>query len=180
MDSIISKASNYAVQAHKNQRRKYSNQPYWHHLANVAELVQIVEHDDEMIAAAWLHDTVEDTDVTVADIDINFGADVATLVQWLTIPTKLADGNRTKRKEIDRLYIEKAPDRAKTIKLADLIDNTESIVDNDADFAKVYLQEKALMLPCLLGGSGRLMFVAELTLKMGLRKLANKGSTQWR
>lgn len=172
MGSLVLEAEKFAKYAHANQMRKYTGEPYWYHCASVATLVECVEHDDVMLAAAWLHDVVEDTEYTHADIDMRFGAEVSRLVQWLTIPTTMKDGNRETRKRLDREYIEKAPDRAKTIKLADLIDNTPSIVDHDPDFAAIYLKEKALLLSCLLGGSPNLMFMAQSHLRVALRKLS--------
>jgi (p)ppGpp synthase/HD superfamily hydrolase len=53
------KAAQFAKLAHKNQRRKYTDEPYSEHCRRVAEIVASVTDDFEMIAAAWLHDTVE-------------------------------------------------------------------------------------------------------------------------
>ena len=68
---IIKRASLYATQAHQriDHRRKYSNQSYDVHLRSVAEIVASVTSDAEMIAAAWLHDTVEDTPATFHDTE---------------------------------------------------------------------------------------------------------------
>lgn len=119
-----------------------------------------------MLSAAWLHDTVEDCGVSDADIDIHFGPEVSRLVWWLTAPSKLSDGNRATRKRKDAEFLEGASDAAKTIKLADLIDNSFSIVPLDPGFAKIYIEEKADLLPRLLGGDPRLMFMAQQVLTM--------------
>jgi len=105
-----------------------------------------------MICAAWLHDVVEDTPVTLLEIESRFGQDVASLVSDLTDVSTKEMGTRKVRKEIDRQHISKASPRAKTIKLADLIHNTESIVANDPGFAKVYLAEKRLLMEVLREG----------------------------
>jgi hypothetical protein len=62
------------------------------------------------------------------------------------------DGNRAKRKAIDRLWIGSASSNSKTIKLADLISNSKSILEHDKDFAKVYIKEKELLLEVLTEG----------------------------
>ena len=66
MSDLVKRASEYATSAHQriNHRRKYNKQPYHVHLEAVAGLVASVCDDQEMIAAAWLHDTVEDTPAT--------------------------------------------------------------------------------------------------------------------
>ena len=67
-----------------------------------------------MLAAALLHDTVEDTGTPLKDIEAEFGPDVASLVEQLTDVSKPEDGDRKTRKEIDRQHIAKASVRAKT------------------------------------------------------------------
>lgn len=159
---IIEKALIFAVNAHNavGQRRKYTNEPYFLHSVAVARIVSKVPHTDEMLAAALLHDTVEDTNVTLIDIERNFGNKVASLVECLTDVSKLEDGNRKIRKAIDREHTARASAQAKTIKLADLIENTHSIVAHDSDFAKVYLAEKALLLEVLRDGDATLWAMA--------------------
>ena len=153
------KAEAVAADAHgkKGQVRKYTGEPYIEHPRAVVALVRSVPHDEAMLAAAWLHDTVEDTDLTVADIERMFGTDVATLVDSVTDISRPSDGNRKVRKAIDRDHLAGASPRAKTIKLADLIDNSRSIVERDPDFAKVYLAEKRELLAVLTDGDETLL-----------------------
>jgi hypothetical protein len=154
MSDLVERASDYATRAHQriDQRRKYSKQPYHVHLQAVARLVASVSDDQETIAAAWLHDTVEDTPATLEDIEEQFGHSVAELVEELTDVSKPSDGNRAKRKAIDRNYIAQASSRAKTVKLADLIDNCRDITKHDRRFAKVYLVEMGALLEVLGDG----------------------------
>ena len=154
MSELVERASDYATRAHQriDQRRKYSKQPYHVHLQAVARLVASVSDDEEAIAAAWLHDTVEDTPATLEDIEENFGQSVAELVEELTDVSKPSDGNRAKRKAIDRSYIAQASPRAKTVKLADLIDNCRDITRHDKRFARVYLVEMGALLEVLGDG----------------------------
>lgn len=152
------KALRFCIAAHGDQKRKYTNEPYWHHPVSVATiLIETCVFNIDMVCAAILHDTVEDTETTHADIEDGFGSEVANLVHWLTDVSRPNDGNREYRKKLDRLHLSKAPAEAQTIKLADLIDNSESIVKHDPRFAKVYMKEKALLLDVLDKGSPVLM-----------------------
>lgn len=158
MDELIKKAKNYARVAHEeiDQRRKYTNEPYIVHPAAVAKLVSMVTDDVEMICAAWLHDVVEDTNRTLADIEHKFGSGISELVENLTDVSKPEDGNRKKRKEIDLKHTNQASARAKTVKLADFIDNSKTITRYDPGFAKVYMAEKRRLLKVLKEGDSRL------------------------
>ena len=143
MSDLVRRASEYATRAHQriDHRRKYNKQPYHVHLEAVARMVATVTDDQEVIAAAWLHDTVEDTPATLDDIEAEFGKPVAELVEELTDVSKPGDGNRVVRKEIDRNHTSQASGRAKTVKLADLIDNCRDITKHDPRFARIYLGE---------------------------------------
>ncbi|MCP4333682.1 MAG: bifunctional (p)ppGpp synthetase/guanosine-3',5'-bis(diphosphate) 3'-pyrophosphohydrolase [Gammaproteobacteria bacterium] len=179
MNDLIERARLFATSAHKriDQRRKYSNQPYQVHLQAVAELVASISDDPEMIAAAWLHDTVEDTPATLDDISENFGIAVAYLVENLTDVSKPSDGNRALRKTIDRDHLARASARAMTVKLADLIDNCSDITRHDERFARVYLQEMGALLEVLGDGDQRLYNQARRLHVKSLEKLGLGEST---
>jgi GTP diphosphokinase / guanosine-3',5'-bis(diphosphate) 3'-diphosphatase len=142
----------FAKEAHKNQLRKYTGNPYADHLAEVAGIAacayQFVIHVrlEDFIATCWLHDSVEDTNVTIPDIFYRFGPVVATGVSWLS---DLEKGNRAERKRASRERLSRAPGWVQTIKCADLISNTSSIVAHDPKFAVTYLEEKRLLLDVL-------------------------------
>ena len=153
------KALTFATAAHAavGQLRKYTNEPYVVHPIEVAGIVSKVPGaTDEMIAAAYLHDVVEDTGVTIELIRKEFGDEVAELVGWLTDVSRPDHGNRAQRKAVDRAHTAGAPAAAQTIKLADLISNTRSIVEHDEKFAKTYLAEKRLLLEVLKHGDAEL------------------------
>lgn len=152
----------FAAMAHGRigQVRKYTGEPYITHPAAVSELVRGIPHSAEMLAAAWLHDTVEDAGVSLDEIRNLFGSKVESLVEMLTDVSKPTDGNRQARKAIDREHTAKASPEAKTIKLADLIDNSRSIIERDPEFAKVYLHEKRLLLEVLREGDKTLWNMA--------------------
>jgi (p)ppGpp synthase/HD superfamily hydrolase len=152
---LVSKAQVFAIAAHSavKQVRKYTGEPYFVHPAEVAKIVAGVPGSTPaMVAAAWLHDTVEDTGITMHDIHVHFGDEVASLVGWLTDVSKPEDGNRAQRKAIDREHTAAAPAEAQTVKLADLISNSKSIMRHDPAFAKTYLEEKRLMLAVMTKG----------------------------
>ena len=158
--NLVHKAQVFAIAAHSavRQKRKYTGEPYFVHPAEVARIVaEVPGSTAEMVAAAWLHDTVEDTGVTATDIHMNFGPEVAVLVSWLTDVSKPEDGNRAVRKAIDRSHSAAAPAEAQTVKLADLISNSRSIVQHDPAFAKTYLEEKRLLLAVMTKGDATLM-----------------------
>tara|TARA_B100000131_G_scaffold27433_1_gene26041 strand:- start:6606 stop:7106 length:501 start_codon:yes stop_codon:yes gene_type:complete len=156
MNPVVKKALEFATEAHSSQKRKYTGEPYIVHPVEVMSIVKTVEHDDEMLAAALLHDVVEDTPTSITDIRQHFGDDIASLVDDLTDVSKPEDGNRKTRKALDRAHTAKASARAQTIKLADLISNSSDILENDPRFAKVYLAEKELLLEVLTKGNKEL------------------------
>jgi (p)ppGpp synthase/HD superfamily hydrolase len=154
---LIDFAYRYAKEAHGNQKRKYTGQPYITHPVAVANIVATVTTDCDMLAAALLHDVLEDTDRTYDDIrDAGFGFTVADLVLELTDVSKPEDGNRATRKEIDRMHLATVSASAKTIKLADLIHNTESICRYDEGFARIFMKEKEALLAVLTEGDATL------------------------
>ena len=173
MSDLVDRARVYATEAHQriNHRRKYNNEPYHVHLSAVAKLVATVTDDETMIAAAWLHDTVEDTQATLEDVEAEFGLPVAELVEELTDVSKPGDGNRVRRKQIDRLHLAQASKRAKTVKLADLIDNCKDITRHDPRFAQVYLAEMNSLLDVLQGGDEQLYRRAEKIHATSVEKL---------
>ncbi len=147
-------ARQFATLAHEKvgQRRKYTGEPYIVHPTEVVEIVRSVPHTEAMLHAAWCHDCVEDTGATLAQIEDLLGDEVASLVEMLTDVSRPEDGNRSVRKAIDREHLAKASPAAKTIKLADLISNSRSILQHDPKFAAVYLAEKRLLLEVLKDG----------------------------
>ncbi len=170
---LIAKAIEVATIAHKDQRRKYTNEPYIVHPQNVAAIVNTVTKDQRIIATAWLHDVVEDHPelYSLLSIEKIFGVEVSSLVEMVTDVSKPSDGNRKARKQIDLKHTAMASPDGQTVKLADLIDNAHSIVTCDPDFAKVYLKEKELLLKVLTKGSKLLQEIAYETLAWGQNEL---------
>ena len=147
------KALKVAYRAHEDQKRKYTGEPYITHPIAVAGILKGAGITNEyVLAAALLHDVIEDTNHTALDLYHHFPSQVVHLVNEVTDVSKPSDGNRKTRKEIDRKHLQKASPSGQTIKLADLIHNTQSIVQYDKDFARVYLKEKEKLLSILSQG----------------------------
>lgn len=150
---LTSDAYRFAARAHEGQVRKYTGKPYLTHCVAVAELVREKTTDPEIIAAALLHDTLEDTDTTFEDLRDVLGLEVAHLVLELTdVYTKeqFPDMNRAERKRLETNRLAQISDDAKLIKICDIASNTADIVKNDPKFAVLYLKEKAAMLEVLI------------------------------
>lgn len=124
----VLKAARFASLKHTGQKRKgAAAEPYINHLIEVAELIAsaLPEPDSNLICAALLHDTVEDTATTFDEIVTAFGDDVAGLVREVT------DDKSLPKAERKRLQVEKAPHksaRAQTLKVADKISNLRAML----------------------------------------------------
>jgi (p)ppGpp synthase/HD superfamily hydrolase len=145
---LVYRAMSFAQRVHIAQKRKYTEAPYFTHLAEVAGIVSSVASDYpesmEMLAVAWLHDTIEDQGVTSEEIGELFGPLVMRGV--LALSDLEIEGNRAARKAAARKRLSNAPAWVQTIKMADLISNTPSIMQNDPKFARVYVLEAKLLI----------------------------------
>jgi len=154
----------FIAMAHEGQTRKYTGEPYVEHPMEVARIVRDVVYDLDMIAAAMMHDILEDTDFTLTDVERVGGMVAATYVEWLTNKEYSFATNRKHRKALIAAHLAKAPNEVKTIKLADILHNTPTIIKYDPNFAKVYVAENKLLLKSLEGGHPELYARAEALL----------------
>ena len=133
--NLIFRALNFAADKHRNQRRKGREMPpYINHLIHVANLLWDVGsvRDVPTLTAAILHDTLEDTNTTEAELQAQFGAEVLSLVQEVTDDKSLPKATRKQLQIEHALHI--SP-KAKLIKLADKIDNVTDVThDPPADW----------------------------------------------
>ena len=123
-------AARFAAEKHAHQKRKGQNQePYINHLIEVAELIasSSAAVDPELIMAGLLHDTVEDTAVTLTELDHLFGPDVAGLVAEVTDDKSLP---KEARKHLQVEHAHEKSERAQVLKLADKISNLRSILNS--------------------------------------------------
>lgn len=167
----------FAAAAHAavGQTRKYSGEPYINHPLEVIQILQefaINPISPEQLAAAACHDVVEDTQVSIELVESMLGSKVAHLVGWLTDVSKPSDGNRRVRKQKDLDHTAAAPAEAKSVKIADLISNSRSIVQNDPDFARVYLHEKSRIMDVCQDADPGLLAEARRVLEESRRLLA--------
>ena len=87
--SIVSQALVFATEHHQHQHRKGTKIPYMAHLLNVCKILAENNCSDEVLAAALLHDVVEDTEVTIDQVEEKFGHHVAEIVRGATELDKL-------------------------------------------------------------------------------------------
>lgn len=148
--NIYKKARKIAKEAHESigQVRKYTGTPYYHHPLAVADLVSLVTDDENVLAAAALHDVIED--VTPLNkkydedfIEKEFGSKVLNLVLELTNEyekEKYPNLNRKDRKFLECSRIGRISENAKIIKRADLHHNSQELPNSS--LAEIWLEEK--------------------------------------
>jgi (p)ppGpp synthase/HD superfamily hydrolase len=158
-ESLVTRAELFAVAAHSaiGHERKYTKEPYIQHLYRVVEILKKISVDDEVLAAAWLHDILEDTDINSNILEQFFTDRIVSLVLAVTDVSDLIDCSRSFRKKLNRDHIALGSVDAKNIKLADGIDNMPSIIKYDPEFAVTYIEEKYLLFnEALTEGDARL------------------------
>lgn len=146
MTTVAFHAMEFAMQAHATQTRKYTGDPYWIHLAEVAGIVATVRSEPKVLMTAWLHDSIEDQGISDLEIAELFGPTVARGVWMLS---DIEKGNRATRQQLSRERLASAEGWIQDIKLADIISNVSSIKLHDPNFAVVYLREKKAMVDVL-------------------------------
>lgn len=161
--NLALKAMQFAKEAHKGQVRKYTNDHYAIHLGEVAGIVSTVAHNygdsaNVLVATAWLHDSAEDCGISEETLRKEFGFQIAMGVMQLS---DLEEGNRATRKASTRLRLSNTFGWIQTIKVADLISNTSSIVKHDKNFAVTYLKEKEQLLAVLTKADSDLWQIAK-------------------
>jgi GTP pyrophosphokinase len=128
-EDLLNRAYVYAMKAHGTQKRA-SGDPYFSHPLEVAAILTELRVDDETIAAAMLHDTIEDTETTRTDIESRFGEDIATLVEGLTKIKKLdlVSKKAAQAENLRKMLLAVAEDaRVLLVKLADRLHNMRTL-----------------------------------------------------
>ena len=128
--ALVDKAIRFAVEAHAGTERRGKGFPYVIHVLEAMAIVATMTNDPELLAAAALHDTIEDTDVTVEDLKKQFGPRVAALVEKETDIQLAEDGHRKtwrvrKQEAIDRIAA--STREAKMVALGDKLSNMRAI-----------------------------------------------------
>ena len=134
-EALLNRAYVYAMKVHGHQKRA-SGDPYFSHPLEVAAILTEYELDDATIAAALLHDTIEDTDTTRAEIDELFGKEIGNLVEGLTKIEKLnlVSKRAEQAENFRKLLIAISSDvRVLLVKLADRLHNMRTLEHMRAD-----------------------------------------------
>jgi len=130
----IKEAAHFSSLAHKNQKRKGLDYPYISHPFGVLFLVSKFSQNEDVLVSSLLHDTVEDTDVTLVDIETKFGKRVREIVDVLTEDNLLINKNERKQKQLEKF--EKADNEILLIKTADIIHNLSDTILILENFSK--------------------------------------------
>jgi (p)ppGpp synthase/HD superfamily hydrolase len=168
---------------HGDQKRKYTDEPYWTHLLSVAELVSKYEKRNLAIEIALCHDLFEDTNCEYAQLvrkllEIGYLEQEAEIICMSAV--ELTDFfthkdsptmNRQIRKVMESKRLGRISTLAQSVKYADLIDNCVSIVDRDPEFAVTYLQEKLNILDNMRNGNINLLILACYVYKSSVKKI---------
>jgi (p)ppGpp synthase/HD superfamily hydrolase len=125
---LVSRAADFAARVHVDQHRKgIAQEPYVNHLAEVAHLLaEATEGTDPLlVAAGWLHDTLEDTPVTYEELAEHFGSVVADIVAEVTDDKSLP---KSVRKQLQIEEMASKSDRAQRLKFADKTSNIRALL----------------------------------------------------
>lgn len=125
---LIEKALQTAAQAHANQFRKGTDIPYIIHPVAVGMILTKAGYNDTLVAAGILHDTVEDTDLTLHDIAREFGAAIAVIVEGCSEPDKSLSWQQRKEHTIE--FLKSASSDIRAVACADKLHNIRSMIND--------------------------------------------------
>lgn len=185
MDNILEQVREFADKAHGTQERKYASERYIAHPVRVMEMCRRHNSSLPVLAAALLHDVLEDTDVDQKALHgfLRSVMNDEDAVQTINLVVELTDvyvksayprWNRRKRKTKEAERISKTSPESQTIKYADIIDNCREIAEHDPDFAGVFLLECKMLLKKIPEGQPELYREATDTVEHSLRQVPRK------
>ena len=128
-------AAHWSEHAHRGINRKAGDFPYFHHLVAVVQLLSATGADDDLLCAGFLHDTVEDTDVTLLEIADTFGGRVSTLVDGVT-KVMTVDGRKPTKAELHEDWMQRmarSDHDVVALKAADLIANISDLIFDQSE-----------------------------------------------
>lgn len=158
MKSLVTRAAEFAAVMHDGQTRADGSEYIWHPRRVAAMVASLpIRHVETpvtpaMIAATWLHDVYEDTDLEPPFLSKRFGFRVGSVVEELTnkyTAKAYPSYNRKDRKELELIRLAESSPQAQTIKLCDRLDNLLTIKDKGAGFAKLYCDESEALVNAL-------------------------------
>lgn len=148
MGNKILEAARCAHYFHEGQVRNTNDEPYYFHCARVAAIASsFADSTEEMVIAAWLHDTLEDTRLTMSELSERFGQAVCGYVQDLTnkyTKSVYPELNRIQRKNLEFQRLGNCSNEVKFLKLCDRLDNVSDI--ESLKQKKYYIEETYLLL----------------------------------
>jgi guanosine-3',5'-bis(diphosphate) 3'-pyrophosphohydrolase len=167
MDDILNTVYQFAENAHAGQQRKYTPDPYIVHPVRVMETCRVHEHDMPVLAAALLHDVIEDTAVGPEALSefLHSAMSRHDASRTFRIVIELTDVyvkqayphfNRRRRKDMELERLSEISADAQTVKYADILDNVKEITSSDPGFAPRYLKECRAILKKLDKGNPNL------------------------
>ena len=182
MEQVLETIKQYADEAHGSQMRKYTPERYIVHPVRVMETCRKYTNDTAVLAAALLHDVLEDTPVTrqqlyeflVSVVPHGEADRIISLVVDLTdvyVKKDFPKLNRRTRKAKENERISKTQPDSQTIKYADIIDNCNEIVVHDPDFARVFLFECRANLKVIDKGNRELYQLAKETVDKAIQSI---------
>lgn len=188
---MLDKIIEFTDQAHGEQTRKYTPDRYIVHPVRVMEICREYTDDMAVLAAALLHDVLEDTPTTAQELKkfliplMGEAMSIRTvdLVIELTdvyIKKDYPHWNRRKRKQMEKERMEKTSPTAQTIKYADILDNCMEIVKHDPSFARVFLSECKGLLKSMTKGNPVLHERALSVIEANLEELKKRNSKKER
>ena len=182
METILKKIAAFADKAHGNQKRKYAAERYIEHPLRVMRICKSYGYSLPVLAAAILHDVLEDTDITpkqlkdflltvLKETDADHTLDLVIELTDVYTKHQYPVFNRGKRKSMEADRMEMISAEAQTIKYADIIDNAREITEYDPDFAPVFLRECRILIQKMKNGNTNLREDAIEVLKKGIKHL---------
>jgi|SRR5215203_2272001 len=186
MEAILEKIAGFADQAHGDQQRKYVGERYIRHPLRVMKTCQDYGYSFSVLAAAILHDVLEDTAVTPDEIrkflltlmneaDANYTMSLVIELTDVYVKKDYPQMNRRRRKAKEANRLEKISAEAQTIKYSDIIDNAKGIVEHGVDFAPVFLHECNALLHKMKNGNKELRKKAIEVIEKEMDKLKTHG-----
>ena len=173
MKNRLEKLIDMVIYYHRNQKRKYTEEPYSIHPQSVANIVaEFVDKYPLIREVAYCHDLIEDTEMTSTLLYnelLSFGYSELEAELITDYTNELTDEftkenypnlNRKTRKDFEADRLSRISPLSQTVKYADMIDNTSSIVAKDPDFSIVYLKEKKRLIDLMVNGEEKLREIA--------------------
>lgn len=187
MEAALKKIATFADRAHGDQQRKYADERYIEHPLRVMRICKSYGYPLPVLAAAILHDVLEDTKTNAKQIreflsmvmnnsDADHTLDLVIELTDVYTKHQYPKFNRRRRKVMEVARMEVISAEAQTIKYADIIDNAREIAEHDPEFAPVFLRECRMLLQTMKKGNANLREKGIEVLKKEMKRLKTQDS----